>query len=97
MARAILGVCTIELSMDGVYSLKEKRSIIQPLIRKLQTEFNASVAEIEDLDSWNSAVIAAAVVGNDSQYVNSVLSKIADRVETQGRDVEVLDHTIEIF
>ncbi|KXK12637.1 MAG: hypothetical protein UZ15_CFX003003450 [Chloroflexi bacterium OLB15] len=97
MSRAILGVCTIELGMDGVYSLKEKRSIIQPLIRRLQSEFNASVAEIEDLDSWNSAVIAAAVVGNDSQYVNSVLSKIADWVETQGRDVEVLDHTIEIF
>ncbi len=97
MARPIIGVCTIELGLDGVHSLKEKRAILQSLIRRMRSEFNASVAEVDDLDLWNSAVIAAAVVSSDSRHVNSMLSKIADWVEVQGRDVEVIDHTIEIF
>jgi hypothetical protein len=36
----IIGVCTIELHLPGVGSLKQKRSIMKPLLARLHNSFN---------------------------------------------------------
>jgi len=42
----VIGVCRIVLSIDEVFSLKEKRHILKSIIERLKSRFNASVAEV---------------------------------------------------
>jgi hypothetical protein len=97
MARAIIGVCTLELEIAAAQSLKDKRAVLQSLLKRLRNQFNIATAEIDDLDSNETAVIAFALVSNSAQHANSVITHVISWIETQGRDVEVVDQTIEIL
>jgi len=59
-------------------------------VERLRTRFNASVAEVEDLDDPGHATLAACVVSNDAQHADSMLGKIARAVEEWRLDVELL-------
>lgn len=97
MARAFIGVCTLELELPGMTSLKDKRSVISSLIRKLQTGYHVSAAEIDDLNVINAAVITFAVVSNSSQQANQVISKIMAWIDDHYTDVLITNETIEIL
>ena len=57
---AVVGVLTMELRIEHAHSLKEKRHVVKSLKDRLRNKFNVSVAEIDDMDLHNSAVIAVA-------------------------------------
>lgn len=97
MARAFIGVCTLELELPGMTSLKDKRSVISSLIRRLQTSYHVSAAEIDDLNVINSAVITFAVVSNSTQQANQVISKIMAWIDDHYTDVLITNETIEIL
>ena len=40
------------------------------------------MAEIDDLDNWRRAQIGIACVANDKRYVNQVLDKVLDSIES---------------
>ena len=71
-----IGVLILSLMIPGSGSLKEKRGRLRPLITKLRKQFNLSVAEIDDLDIWQSSVIACAMVSNDPKQTRKVLQKL---------------------
>lgn len=75
-------VLKIRLELPAVTSLKGKRRILKSLFARLRNRFNISISEIGDNDLHRSALIAAAIVSNDSAYGHSVLSKVADHIET---------------
>lgn len=81
----IVGVMTAQLHMQGVTSLKEKRSIVKSLIGRLKSRFNASIAEVDHQDNKTSAVIGIAVVSNNNRFVNKQLDKIIDFMHKDGR------------
>ena len=76
-----IGSITIVLHMHDTHSLKDKRQIIKSLVETTRQKFNVSMAEVDDLDNWRRATIAAVCVANDSQYVNRVLDKVLDTIE----------------
>ena len=78
---AVIGYLEIEVSIPHARSLKEKRSFVKKLVERLRNNFNASVSEVGKHDSWRSAVIGIAVVGNNSQVIDSYLEKIIDYAE----------------
>ena len=92
-----IGVLILSLMIPGASSLKEKRGRLRPLLSKLRKEFNLSVAEIDDLDIWQSSIIACAAVSNDAKQTRKVLQNVADWVEINWRDVDVVDDQIELF
>ena len=57
-----IGLCTIELFIADSQSLKDKRQVLLSLKDRLRQKFNLSVAEIEDQDLWQKAVLALACV-----------------------------------
>ena len=63
----MFGLLTLHLLLPGCASLKEKRGRIQPLIHRLQREFNVSVAEMALQDKWQESVITCGMVGVDSE------------------------------
>jgi hypothetical protein len=78
-------------------TLKEKRAIVKSVVERLRNRFNASVAEVEALDTVSAAVIAAAVVSNSSRHADEQARAIAAAVEEWRLDAEVVDVEIELI
>lgn len=92
-----LGVLTLYLYLPGCSSLKEKRSRIKPIISRLHREFNISVAEVDEQDIWQNAVIACAMISNDSGQTQRALQKVVVWLEKNWLDAEVVNDTIELI
>ena len=92
-----IGVLTLHIFIPGCSSLKEKRRRLKPLLARLHREFNISVAEVDQNDTWQNAIIACALVSNDQRHTQRVLQKIIQWIETHWPDVSVFDDQIEII
>lgn len=92
-----LGLLTVYLQLPGCLSLKEKRGRLRPLLSKLNRQFNVSAAEMDHLDRWGEAIIACALVGNDTVHVQRSLQQIAHWIEATWLDVEVVSDEIELL
>ena len=75
-----IGWVEFDLLLGDVRSLKQKRSIIRPVVTELQRRFAVSAAETGSLDLHRRAGIGVSVVAADSHYVIEVLDKIEDFV-----------------
>jgi uncharacterized protein len=92
-----LGLLTIHLMLPGCTSLKEKRGRLKPLIHRLHREFNISVAEIDQQDSWQQAVIGCAMVSSDKDFTQRALQEVVSWVERFWPDVSVLEDHLELL
>lgn len=81
----IVGVLTARLHLNGVGSLKEKRSIVKSLIGRLKSRFNISISEVGHNDSRQSAVVAVAMVSNDSGFIDQQFDAIITFMQKDGR------------
>jgi len=84
-----VGILRISMAVPAE-SLKEKRSIVKSVIERLRHRYNASVAEVDDLDDPGRATIAVACVSNGSRHTDRQLQTIARAVEEWRLDVELL-------
>lgn len=92
-----LGLLTLYLHIPGCSSLKEKRKRIKPLVARLQKEFNLSIAEVDQLDVWQSCTLGCAFISNDHKHVQRYLEKVVDWLEINWHDVELMEERIELF
>jgi uncharacterized protein YlxP (DUF503 family) len=60
-------------------------------------EFNVSVAEVEDQDLWQRAVLGVACVSSSAGYAHGQLERVVQWIEAQRFDVELLDYQIELL
>lgn len=97
MKNGIIGICRIEFYLAGVGSLKEKRSIIKPLLNRLRAQFNVSCAEIDHNDVWQSAAIGIVTVSNSSRHVQEMLNNVVDWIEDSFPDAMITQQDIEIL
>jgi hypothetical protein len=72
----VIGVLTLEIHVEYSHSLKEKRHVVKSLKDRLRDKFNVAVAEIDHLDSWQNAVVAAVTVSNDRVHAEQVLQAV---------------------
>jgi uncharacterized protein YlxP (DUF503 family) len=92
----VVGICTIELALPGNDSLKDKRSVLKPLLLRMRREFNVSVAEVDHHDAWCSATIGVAAISNDAAYLHGLFEKLVRWIDSSRLEVEVQDWQIEI-
>jgi uncharacterized protein YlxP (DUF503 family) len=92
-----IGVLTLYLHIPGCASLKEKRRRIKPLLARIHREFNVSTAEVDLNDTWQSAVIACAIISNDPKHARRSLMKITTWIERHRPDVDIMDDQLEII
>ncbi|MFZ2148098.1 MAG: DUF503 domain-containing protein [Sedimentisphaerales bacterium] len=81
----IVGVLTAHLSMQGITSLKGKRSIVKSVIGRLKSRFNISIAEVDRQDSKASAVIGISIVSNDTRFIEQQFDAIINFMRNDGR------------
>jgi uncharacterized protein YlxP (DUF503 family) len=98
-----VGVARITLDIPAAGSLKAKRQVLRRVTDRVKAKFNVSVAEVEDNDVWNRAVVACAVVGNDKRHVNEMLDKVLQFVDDMylapihSREFEILSFGEQLF
>ena len=92
-----VGVCTIDLRLPGNGSLKGKRRVVKSIVTRLTREFNVSVAEVDDQDLWQRAVLGVACVSSSASYAHGQLERVVRWIEEQRFDVELLDYVIEML
>ena len=93
----VIGLVTIDLHLPGAHSLKDKRSVLKSVMRRIRNEFNVSIAEIDDQDVWRSAVLGAVTVSNDAAYVHGLLTGVVNWIERTRLDVDLVDYQIEML
>ncbi len=81
----IVGVLTAHLSLQGITSLKGKRSIIKSLIGRLKSRFNISISEVDHQDNRALAVIGMSIVSNDSHFIDQQFDAIINFMRNDGR------------
>ena len=81
----IVGVMKTQIYMQGISSLKGKRSIVKSVIGRLKSRFNISIAEVDHQENKTSAVIAIAVVSNDTCFIDRQFDNIVDFMQKDGR------------
>jgi uncharacterized protein YlxP (DUF503 family) len=92
-----VGVCKIRLRLPGNTSLKEKRRVLKSITTQLKNRFNISVAEVDDHNLWQKAVLGICFISNNSRYTTEGLSKVLNLVASSRFEIEVLDCETEII
>lgn len=98
-------VCVARLTLEipAAASLKAKRQVLRRVTDRVKAKFNVAVAEVEDNDVWNRAVIALAVVGNERRHVNEQMDKILQFIDdlyvapVASKELEILAFGEDLF
>ena len=69
----VIGLLRVRLRLHEAASLKEKRSVLKPLIARLRKDHNVAVAEVDDQDIWRSIVLAVVAVSAGRDTVENIL------------------------
>lgn len=72
----IVGIMQIEFKIPESFSLKDKRRVIKSLIDRTRRKFNVSIAETDDNDVKNYAVLSISNVSNSKIFTESMFDKI---------------------
>jgi len=91
-----LGVLHLELMVNDATSLKDKRRVIKSFRDRTRARHNVSVAEVGARDSIRRAVLAVAMVGGDSRYVQGALQRVANAAAVH-RGMYVVSSDIELL
>lgn len=79
------GILELDLLLGDVHSLKQKRSLIKPLIADIARKWPVAVAEADYQDLHRRALIGVAVLAGESGHCRRVCEDIeqfvADRPE----------------
>jgi uncharacterized protein YlxP (DUF503 family) len=91
-----VGVLRLSFGLVGARSLKDKRRVVLSFKERTQARHRVSVAEVGRLDDPRHALLAVAVVANDSRHCAEVLEAVAASASTLG-DAVLEDRATEII
>ncbi len=84
-----VGAMTFDLLLGDVRSLKEKRSLVRPIVAELQRKFAVSAAETGHQDLYRRTEVGLAVVSGDAGHLTDVLDR-CERLVAGHPEVELL-------
>ncbi|WP_189024956.1 DUF503 domain-containing protein [Nocardia rhizosphaerihabitans] len=91
-----IGALEFDLLLGDVHSLKEKRSVIRPILAELQKRFAVNAAEAGDHDLHRRALLGVAMVSAETAHLNEVLDKCERHVAARP-EIELLAVRRRIF
>ena len=84
-----IGWLEFDLLLGDVHSLKQKRSVIRPVLAELRRHFSVSAAETGSHDLHRRAGIGVAVASGDRAHAVEVLDA-AERLVAARPEIELL-------
>jgi len=70
-----VGALELDILLGDIASLKQKRSVVRPVVAELRRRFEVAVAEAGHLDLHRRALIGVSCVAADSGHVTDVLER----------------------
>lgn len=92
-----VGLLRLSFYLPDCRSLKDKRSMIKPILARLHQEFNISVIESDDHDLWQSCRFLIACAARDGAQAEILLEKVVRFFEGHWPDLPLTDEQIEIM
>jgi len=83
------GTLALDLLMGDVHSLKEKRSVVRPIITELRRRYDVAAAEAGHLDLHRRALVGVAVVAAERAHCVEVLDA-CERLVAGRPEIELL-------
>ena len=84
-----IGWLEFDVLLGDVRSLKQKRSVIRPVVAELQRKFGVSAAETGSQELYRRAFIGVAMVSSDHGHAVDVLDA-AERLMAAHPELELL-------
>jgi len=84
-----IGWLEFDILLGDVHSLKEKRSLVRPIVAELRRKFSVSAAETGQVDLHRRALVGIATVAGDRAHVVEVLDA-AERLVAARPEVQLL-------
>jgi uncharacterized protein YlxP (DUF503 family) len=91
-----VGVLEVDVLLGDVHSLKQKRSVVRPVVAELRRRHDVSAAEAGHLDLHRRALIGVAVVASDATRCRTVLDA-CERLVADRPELEVLSARQRLF
>jgi uncharacterized protein len=89
-----IALLTVEMRLPGIQSLKEKRRILQSMIRKLKSKFNVAISETDLHDTWQRAELSIVSINTQWNELQRTIGYIQNWIQSQ-YEVEVIEDRIE--
>ena len=90
-------VFKIKMHMPQSQSLKDKRRILQSMLKRLRNQYNISIAEVDDQDLWQMATIGLSCVCNSHGHAGEIVDSMLNFIRQNYPEVEVVNHESEIL
>jgi uncharacterized protein YlxP (DUF503 family) len=84
-----IGWIEFDILLGDVHSLKEKRSVVRPLLAELKRRYDVSVAEVGDHGQYRRTQVGAGLVAVDRAHLVEVLNAV-ERFVAARPEVELL-------
>ncbi|TDC52060.1 DUF503 domain-containing protein [Actinomadura sp. KC345] len=92
-----MGALTLDMLLGDVHSLKQKRSVLRPIIAEVQKHFPAvAVAETGEQDLYRRAEVGVAVVSGTAANCTQVLDR-CERLMAGRPEIELLSVRRRLF
>ena len=83
----VIGSLQLTVLIPEAGSLKDKRMVVRSITSRVRQTFGVAVAEVGDLDTWQSAVIGVACVSNSARHADEICQKVLAYVENDADGV----------
>ena len=84
-----IGALSLDLLLGDVHSLKEKRSVVRPVVAELRRKHEVAAAEAGHLDRHRRALVGVSVVAADRAHCADVLDA-CERLVAERPELELL-------
>lgn len=84
-----VGTLELDLLLGDVRSLKQKRSVIRPVVAELRRRFAVAAAEVDGADLHRRATVGVAVVAGQAEHCREVLGA-CERLVAARPELDVL-------
>jgi uncharacterized protein YlxP (DUF503 family) len=84
-----VGALELDLLLGDVHSLKQKRSLVRPVVAELSRRFAVSAAEVGALDLHRRAVVGVAVAASSARHAGDILDS-CERLVAQRPELDLL-------
>ena len=71
----------MQFRLEGIHSLKDKRSVVQPILHKLRNTFNCAAIENDLLDSHQMMVITAVTLNSSGAQLDMTINKMVETAQ----------------
>jgi uncharacterized protein YlxP (DUF503 family) len=78
-------------------SLKDKRQVVKSIMARVRNEFNVSIAEVDDQDVWQSAILGLACVSTSQGYAHGQIEAVIRFIDKQRPDCPIGAYEIEML